>query len=382
MDYQKNYCGKMKNLIIVISVLIVVGCQQHKTPEQLFEERASGVVVILNEYYYEMKLPNGNSVYFTGFDKDGDLENFTPNIDDIKKNCQIMTGTGFFINDKGTIITNRHVARPQLDMAKAKNAYMSLVKGVKAFLEYGKSQMQQQYAELERQKSDCSYYDLNTNMYYYDSDKLNEINNQQNELEQSYNETTNILEGLNGIDPSSLKITPVCKIGLAYNNTFVTSEDDFFGSNSCVVTKVSEKDDVDLAQIQLKNQTTPEKAFVFDVLGEKEQEKSFFEKIFSKNDDDGQLKIDQQLYMIGYNAGLVLGSTKQGIKVQMTSGKLTQLPDGQRLLYSIPTVQGSSGSPVFDANGNLVGVNFAKLNGTDNFNFGIPLDKVRQFVKQ
>ena len=375
----------MKKCILLSLSFVLISCgQQQKTPEQLFEERASGVVVILNEYYFEIKLPNGNSVYFTGFDKDGDLENFTPDINEIKKNCQIMTGTGFFINEKGTIITNRHVVRPQLDMAKAKGAYMSLIKVVKEFLEYGQSQIKQQYAELEEEKSDCSYYDLDTNTNYYDSDKLNEIKDQQNELVQSYNEATNILEGLNGIDPSSLKISPVCKIGLAYNNTYVTSEEDFFGANACVVTKVSEKDDVDLAQIQLKNQTTPEKAFIFDVLGEKKQDETFFERIndlISKDNDDGQLKIDQQLYMIGYNAGLILGSTKQGIKVQMTSGKLTQLPDGQRLLYSIPAVQGSSGSPVMDAKGNLVGVNFAKLNGTDSFNFGIPIDKVRQFVK-
>jgi len=78
----------------------------------------------------------------------------------------------------------------------------------------------------------------------------------------------------------------------------------------------------------------------------------------------------------------VLGTTKQGIKVQMTSGKLTQLPDGQRLLYSIPTVQGSSGSPVIDEYGNLVGVNFAKLSGTDSFNFGIPKNKVEAFLKE
>ena len=95
-----------------------------------------------------------------------------------------------------------------------------------------------------------------------------------------------------------------------------------------------------------------------------------------------EIKINQDLYMIGYNAGLVLGVTQQGIKVQLTSGKLTQTPDGQRLLYSIPTVQGSSGSPVIDAYGKFVGVNFAKLNGSDNFNFGIPVKKVVKFLNE
>ena len=374
-----------KYIILCLSLFLLICCRKQQTPEQIFEERASGVVVILNEFYYEIKLPNGNSVYFTGFDQDGDLENFTPDIDEIKKNRQIMTGTGFFIDNKGSIITNRHVAQPNLDMSKAKDAYMNLVRGVKEFLEYGKSQMQQQYAELERMKSDCSYYDLDTYTYHYDSNKLSYINDQQNELEKSYNETVKILESIEGIEPSNIKVKSVCKIGLAYNDTYVTSEDDFFGNNACVVTKVSEKDDVDLALIQLKNQTTPEKAYIFDLTGDRKKNESIIDKInnsFSGDDNDGSLKIDQQLYMIGYNAGLILGSTKQGIKVQMTSGKLTQLPDGQRLLYSIPTVQGSSGSPVVDEFGNLVGVNFAKLSGTDSFNFGIPVSKVLNFLNE
>ena len=84
--------------------------------------------------------------------------------------------------------------------------------------------------------------------------------------------------------------------------------------------------------------------------------------------------------MIGFNAGFVLANTRKGIKVQMTGGRITQLPDGDRLLYSIPAMQGSSGSPVINEWGNLVGVNFAKMNGSDNFNFGIPIQKVRQFV--
>ena len=373
------------NILFCLSVFLLISCQKQKTPEQLFEERASGVVVILNEFYYKMDLPNGNSVYFTGFDKDGDLENFTPDIEEIKKSYQVMTGTGFFIDEKGTIVTNRHVAQPQLDKVKAKDAYMKLVNCVKALLEIEKEQIQQEYAELENKKSDCSYFDLDTYTYHYDTNDLNEINEQQEELEQNYNETISILEGLNGIDPSSIKIKPVCKLGLAYNNTFVTDEDDFFGNNECVVTKVSDLDDLDLALIQLKNQMTPDKAYIFDITGERNKDKSFFETIneyFTSDKDDGELRIDQQLYMIGYNAGLAIGSTKKGIKVQMTSGKLTQLPDGQRILYSIPAVQGSSGSPVIDESGNLVGVNFAKLNGSDNFNFGIPIQKVRQFTSE
>lgn len=377
----------MRKFVIIFFIAIgLSGCQEQKTPEQLFEERASGVVVILNEFYYELKLPNGNKVYFTGIDSDGDLENFTPDEEQIKKNRQIMTGTGFFVDNKGTIMTNRHVAQPQLDKTQAKAAYIELIKSAKSLIALGLSQMQEQYADLERQKEKSYVYDPYSGDAYYDLDRMNSIDQKKAEIEEAYEELNETYEGLNGLtDPASLKISVVSQLGIAYNDTYVTSRDDFFRNNACVVAKMSSKEDVDLALIQLKNKTTPSNAYVFDILGKDDGAESIVEQaknLFSGKNNDKDLKINQDLYMIGYNAGLALGTTRQGIKVQMTTGKLTQLTDGQRLLYSIPTVQGSSGSPVIDAYGNFVGVNFAKLNGSDNFNFGIPAKQVVSFYNE
>ena len=156
----------------------------------------------------------------------------------------------------------------------------------------------------------------------------------------------------------------MCELGIAYNDTHVTGAADFLDKNPCVVLRTSEREDVDLALIQLKNQKTPADAYVFSIA-----------------EESTPLEMGQQLYMIGYNAGPDLAQTRTGIQVQMTGGKVTQLSDGQRVLYDIATVQGSSGSPVIDTDGNLVAVNFAKLNGSDNFNFGIPLKRVKEFMK-
>ena len=95
-----------------------------------------------------------------------------------------------------------------------------------------------------------------------------------------------------------------------------------------------------------------------------------------------ELKIDQQLYMIGYNHGIELAQTREGIKAQLTSGKLAQQPDGERLLYSIPTMQGSSGSPIFDENGCLRGVNYAKATLENNFNIAVPMNLIKNFLKE
>lgn len=364
--------------------MLLVGCSNEPpTPEELYKEEASGVVMVLNKFYYNVTLPSGDHLYFTSIGEDGTLTGLTDDINEIRKNCGYMTGTAFFINDRGMLLTNRHVASPIIDEAQVKQSLMNIIRYVKALYEARMSNLSDQYNALEGQKQECVSEDFWGNVEV-DQQRLSQIESEQSELQQQYNAAMLARDGVGDqLDPSCITIHPICELGIAYNDSYVSTESDFLGKNPCNVVRLSTDEETDLALLQLRSEKTPDACYVFSV--DKRRGQSHWWNIFKKKSDTPSPdapKIDQQLYMIGFNAGIVLANTRKGIKVQMTGGRITQMPDGSRLLYSIPTMQGSSGSPVVDERGNLVGVNFAKLNGTDNFNFGIPLQKVRRFVKE
>lgn len=185
--------------------------------------------------------------------------------------------------------------------------------------------------------------------------QTSDLNTSYAALEKQVQELREQLANIN-YDPGNTEIqVHVVDIGVAYDNTYVTSFDDFKG---CVLIKEARDPDVDLAIIQLKDKRTPE--HIKNLIP------------IEVNAKDPAPAINDDVFMIGYNEGLQLALTKEGIKSQFTVGKITQEPDDRRMLYSVPTLPGSSGSPVIDKWGNLVAINFAKISDTQSFSFGIP----------
>lgn len=362
----------------LFAIVSLVACDSAKTSDQILTECGSGVVMVANQFYYKITLPTGKVWYFTGFDADGDLENWTMDLAEIQKNKKMITGTGFLISKDGKILTNRHVAAPSITLSDTKKSVRSLLNSMAEMVRMEMESMSERYDELENEKRSCYSYNEYDGNFYVDNEKLQEIEQEQAELKEAYDGDSEIKNSIKTLDWSELKVEPVCEIGIAYNNTFVTKISDFI---PCVVTSVSNKENVDLAMLQLKNKQSPEGKFIFAV-SEEDEEQGLIDKvkdIFTSSDKD-ELQTEQKLYMIGFNAGFSLSNTSQGIKAQITSGTISQKPDNDKIMYTIPSLPGSSGSPVVNEYGKLVAVNFAGVTGTQSFNYGIQVKRVRQFV--
>ena len=365
-------------ILALLGLTLISACTKDKDPQTIFEEQQSGVCVVLNSYYYEIILPNGNKWFCKGIDEEGDLDGLTFDESEIIKDKGMATGTAFFIDNNGTLLTNRHVVNPIVSEETIKTAAGNLISAIGEYIQAARIEYAQQYQSLEDAKQECYSYDYWGHVDVNKS-RLWEIEAAQQELSNQFDEASEMASNINQISLSAIRVIPRSEIGIAYNNTYVTDTDDFLKKNPCVVVKSSKDEDVDLAKIQLKDKHTPEGKYVFKIKGIAKEENSIFD-VFYKDKED-QLKIGTNLLMIGFNAGLILGNTQQGIQAQMTKGEVTQTPDGSRVLYSIPTLQGSSGSPVIDYQGYVRAVNFAKLKGTDTFNFGIPERKIKQFLE-
>lgn len=347
--------------VFIIVMLAFVGC--NKTENEVAEEVQSGVVLIANRSYYELSLSNGDTFYFSDYSEENGISGLVVDEDSIKPS--ISYGTGFLISKDGLIATNAHVVASQTNDKDVSREMNKIIEKVKQILSLRYDEYMKVYSEYRNLAEVARY----SSSYSYE--EYNQIAALRDAYLQELNDLSDNYSYLCNMNMNDLELKYINKLYIAYNNTFVTDINDF---KNCVVRNIDSKHD--LAIIQLADKKTPSECYVFEVPDESPFEKySFGEKFVSAFGTDK----NTTLILIGFNHGPQLALTDDGIKSQHTSGSVSQV-NSSTIMYTIPAMPGSSGSPVVNLRGELVAINFAGIYATQSFNYGVYAKYLRNLI--
>lgn len=359
----------MQKLLFMILPCLIVLCSCNEIRETISLEDvnntySSGVVLIGVKYCHVMEMENGVKFYFTDFDKDGDL-NFTTNQEEAP--VAFHSGTGFFISSDGQIATNSHVAYPEMDEKKALAYFHTQSERIKSQVRKDISILSDKISKLQERVASRYVNEIRTQA------QQDSLVASLTEAKTAREKAQKILDTFDELSHINGSLNTVTEIGIAYNNTFVDKITDFI---PCV--QLKDARDYDVAIIQLKSKQTPSDRYIFDVEKPIKSDGSPAPDKNGKEIDIDELSVGSKLFLIGFNHGLTIGATSDGIKAQVVSGDVSQIVDDKEIMYTIPTLGGSSGSPVLNEYGDLVAINHAGWNGTQNFNYGIKVIHLRE----
>lgn len=358
----------MKHSGLLISLLLVMTSCGNKAEDAIERDMASGVVLVQNQSYIEVVLPDGESVYFSSYDEDEGLTGYSAEEDSVERTTSF--GTGFFISDRGEIATNNHIVASSITDKEIISAVSSAIDVVKmaAYELYRESR--EQYDELIAHRSDIQLAYLVDEISDYEYEQYNlaidEAKSEMDEYESTYS-------ALNLTNMNDCEVIRHTEISIAYNDTHITSTSDFI---PCVVTKSDAEHD--LAVIQLKDKHTPDTKHVFEVPDKDPLVNYVWQEELTKKFSEDK---NGKLFMTSFNLGPLLSLTPEGVIAQFNDGHVSQ-KTSDHIMYSIPALPGSSGSPVVNRQGQLVAINFAGLNGTQNFNYGIRVKYLNNLINE
>ena len=372
----------MKIITITIGALMLLSaCNFHKetiyTQEQLYERMSSGVVLIQNTYRYKYCCEQNKidtdvkygTMEWTDEYPFGSIEDLKYQMKSKETTNQknVIYGTGFLISETGVIATNSHVISPPIDKIMIHNT----------FSDFFQKRINQYMSMLEDNNNDAATTKAiikelnkwrdraNSNRYIKIESCIKIIYN--NSSTDSLT-TCYVIKNvplydlaiikdtqLNGHTNTDVKwVDNLVSIGTLENDTTKWAID--FGN---VTYSEEEK-----YRKQIIFTEVPKDKFVFDIT-----------KPNAKN-----VGYENKLFMIGFNQGPNLAVTTEGVKAQITQGYISQDTDDFKLMYSIPALHGSSGAPVVNQYGELVAINFAGLDNTQSFNYGIKIDKLKEII--
>ena len=342
---------------------------------ELFEKFRKSVVLIKNKSYCKITFEDKSVAFFNTISGNY-ISGFTFNEEDARENASSCYGTGFFIGKNGLIATNFHVAcgglRQLLSEINFKAAVIQEMRdqheGIKSDIKY--------YAQrLKRNHPDDSVYF--SNFLPANTDENSSTDNEEDEggdEEEEDIENTSVAHYHNVIDS---KIELQRKIESVSNKRFkieiipvelsITLDGSTDDSNdySCHLYSLTDNKNIDLAIIQTDSKNEPVN------IGKGIDVFSTNTGVGNIADKKDTIKVSTPLFLVGYNCGPEIAQTSKGIKVQLTKGEVSQDNDDYRVLYSIPSLPGSSGSPVFNGKGQLVAINYCGYADENNFNYGV-----------
>ncbi len=318
--HKKKYL--LQALIGIAVIILITGAyflRGKLNPPDIMKKYENSVVYLYFEYVYIVDLGSGDKNPLVVVHGDN-IELF----DEAKNNAMAASATGFFVSNDGKIITNQHVVTPweyeKADKNKIKNKFENIIA-------YLISQQENKKDTLKVLKK-----------IGYNSDRW----------------ILNTIKEIRNLNKADVKVSgKILFMGAAMNNTYIKNnqKSDYL---NCYVIPTTINRDIDVAIIQLNNKRLPNE--VVNVI-------NLDDAIIDKN----KLTPGMKLFMIGYPEGTILGDTHEGTKSHYQEGILTREPDDLNFGHNLSATHGSSGSPIFNEKGQLVGVMNAGMASTFNF---------------
>ena len=236
----------------------------------------------------------------------------------------LSQATAFFLDSLGRMGTNRHVALPWEELSQTQ------VEQIRQAIENNLPKININSQELLVNYVQNSYF--GKIVYQYACKK--------------YSDNGRIIQCIVDVTARLRKAHytvsgEIDHITVGYPGNYYTHEDEF---QRCNVLKVSDTKDIDLAILQLNNKKTPAEI------------QHFFSP---SNFFVGTLEpLKDQLYTIGYPAGIKWAQDEKSksLEPNIRETKCSKEPGKYDFEFQASSVGGSSGSPVFNQYGQLVGV--------------------------
>lgn len=100
--------------------------------------------------------------------------------------------------------------------------------------------------------------------------------------------------------------------------------------------------------------------------------------------NDADIRVGSHIYTMGFPFGLSLQDlkTSKGIRILANGGSITQECTEYSFGFNAPSYGGASGSPIFNAKGQLIGVLNSGMTNSQGFNYGIKAIHAKELLEQ